>query len=93
VTPQVPPSWPGLSIERLRVGGGAISVAASREGERYTTTVDASLGWALALGATLPAAARVASVTLDGAPSRYEAVDTARDLVARAGGDPSAAGR
>lgn len=36
VVPDVPDSWPGLSVNRLRVGNGQISVAANKSGKMYT---------------------------------------------------------
>jgi glycogen debranching enzyme len=78
VVPDVPDSWPGLSVRHLRVGGGTISVAASRTGKKHTTTVSAPPGWALTLGHTVPAGATVASVTLDGQPVPWDYRDTNR---------------
>jgi hypothetical protein len=85
VVPDVPDSWPGLSVENLRVGGGVMAASASVEGSTYTTTVDAPAGYSLTIGHTLPAAAEVASVTLGGAPVAYEIVDTTRGREVRVG--------
>src|SRR5687768_5436706 len=65
VIPQVPPTWPGLAAERLRLGAGSIAVTADRDAQHYRTTVDAPAGWTLTIGHTLPAGTRVAAVVLD----------------------------
>jgi glycogen debranching enzyme len=80
VVPQIPDSWPGLSVENLRVGTGTIAVSTSREaGGVYETTVDSALGMTLVIGHTLPAGANVASVMLDGvAVAEPTVVDTLR---------------
>jgi hypothetical protein len=79
VVPDVPDSWPGLSVESLRVGGGTVAASASHEGNRYTTDASASTtGWDLTIGHTLPAGATIETVTLDGDPAQYDKVDTFR---------------
>ena len=79
VVPDVPDSWPGLSVENLRVGGGTVAASASHDGNRYTTNVSTlTTGWNLTIGHTLPAGAAVQSVTLDGQPVNYQTVDTSR---------------
>jgi glycogen debranching enzyme len=79
VVPDVPESWPGLSVQNLKVGDGTMKASASRKGKRYTTKVDAApTGWTLTIGHTLPAGATVKSVTLDGKSTTYDVVDTTR---------------
>jgi hypothetical protein len=79
VVPDVPDSWPGLSVESLRVGGGTVAASASHKGNRYTTDASASTtGWDLTIGHTLPAGATIETVTLDGDPAQYDKVDTFR---------------
>jgi hypothetical protein len=78
VVPDVPDSWPGLSVQNLRVGSGTVAASASRSGKRYTTEVSAPAGWKLTLGHTLPAGATVKTVTLDGKSAAYNVVDTTR---------------
>jgi glycogen debranching enzyme len=78
VVPDVPESWPGLSVQNLRVGSGTVAASASRSGKTYTTEVSASTRWTLTIGHTLPAGAAVQSVTLDGQPVNYQTVDTTR---------------
>jgi glycogen debranching enzyme len=79
VVPDVPESWPGLSVQDLKVGNGTMKASASRKGKRYTTQVDsAPAGWTLTIGHTLPAGATVKSVTLDGKSTTYDVVDTTR---------------
>ncbi|HET7272403.1 MAG TPA: glycogen debranching protein, partial [Rubrobacter sp.] len=78
VVPDIPDSWPGLSVQNLRVGSGTMTTSASRSGKQYTTEVSAPTGWKLTIGHTLPAGAAVESVTLDGKRARYDVVDTTR---------------
>jgi hypothetical protein len=68
VVPQLPSAAP-IAGSNVRLGTGALKVVqASKDGARSTTTVDTGSAPVrdLALGATLPRAAKVASVTLDG---------------------------
>ena len=78
VVPDVPESWPGLSVSNLRVGNETVAGSATHDGDRYTTEVTATEGLALILGHTLPRDAEVAAVELDGAPVDYEIVDSTR---------------
>jgi glycogen debranching enzyme len=78
VVPDIPDSWPGLSVQNLKVGGGTMTASASRSGKQYTTEVSAPPGWKLTIGHTLPAGATVKTVTLDGKPAKYDTVDTTR---------------
>jgi glycogen debranching enzyme len=78
VVPDIPESWPGLSVQNLKVGSGTMTVSASRKGKQYTTQVSAPAGWQLTIGQTLPAGATVKSVTLDGKSTTYNVVDTTR---------------
>ncbi|WP_301239344.1 hypothetical protein [Polycladomyces subterraneus] len=79
VVPDVPDSWPGLSVSRLRVGNGYINVEANKSDKMYTTRVSAPAGWELTIGHTLPAGARVRQVWLDGKHvSNYEVANTPR---------------
>ncbi|HEU4411740.1 MAG TPA: hypothetical protein VFS43_41235 [Polyangiaceae bacterium] len=78
VVPQIPVSWPGLSVKDLRVGNGVMAASAQKSGTRHTTTVTAPAGLALTIGATIPPGATVKAVTLDGAPATPAVVDTPR---------------
>jgi hypothetical protein len=78
VVPAVPESWPGLSVQNLRVGSGTVVASASRSGKQYATVVSAPAGWKLTIGHTLPAGVTVLTVTLDGTPVQYNEVDTTR---------------
>src|SRR5215204_3853345 len=79
VVPDIPESWPGLSVQDLKVGNGTMTASASRKGKRYTTqVVSAPTSWTLTIGHTLPAGATVKSVTLDGKSTTYDVVDTTR---------------
>jgi hypothetical protein len=83
VVPDVPDSWPGLSVQNLRMGSGNVAASASRGGKRYTTEVSAPAGWKLTIGHALPAGATVKSVTLDGKSATHNVVDTTRGREAR----------
>lgn len=78
VIPQVPPTWPGLAAEHLRMGAGSIAVTAERDAQHYRTTVDAPAGWTLTIGHTLPVGTPVARVVLDDMPADYAIHDTIR---------------
>jgi hypothetical protein len=80
VVPDVPESWPGLSVQNLnKIGDGTMIASASRKGKRYTTkVVSAPAGWTLTIGHTLPADATVKSVILDGRSTSHDVVDTTR---------------
>jgi glycogen debranching enzyme len=78
VVPDIPDSWPRLSVQNLKVGGGTMSASASRSGKQYTTEVSAPAGWKMTIGQTLPAGSTVKSVTLDGKSTTYNVVDTTR---------------
>jgi glycogen debranching enzyme len=78
VIPQVPPTWPGLAAERLRMGAGSIAVTAGRDARHYRTTVDAPAGWKLTIGHTLPAGTPVADVMLDDMRAEYAIHETVR---------------
>jgi len=78
VVPDIPDSWPGLSVQNLKVGDGTMTASASRSGKRFTTGITAPPGWKLTIGHTLPAGAAVKKVTLDGKAVEYTVVDTTR---------------
>src|SRR5215218_9304373 len=78
VVPDIPDSWPGLSVQNLRVGSGTVAASASHEENRYITKVSAPTGWKLTIGHALPAGATVKQVTLDGESTTYDVVDTTR---------------
>ena len=71
VLPSVPPGQPSVSGTAIRVGTGSIDVTATHRGNIWTTTVTGRLACTLHVGATLPAAAKVSAVTLNGAPAPY----------------------
>jgi len=78
IVPDIPDSWPGLSVQNLKVSSGTMRVCASRSGKQYTTEVSAPAGWTMTIGQTLPAGSTVKSVTLDGKSTAYDVVDTTR---------------
>ncbi|HEY4781640.1 MAG TPA: hypothetical protein VIH54_07470, partial [Chthoniobacterales bacterium] len=78
VVPNLPGSWPELSVDNLRVGSSQIAVSVRRAGINYITTVSAPAGWSLTIGYTLPANAQVKSVRLNGSPAAFRIVSTNR---------------
>jgi hypothetical protein len=73
VVPQVPDGQPSVSGSDIRLGGsGSIAITASRDGQQYTTKVDATdtPGSRLVIGTTLPAGRHATAVLLDGARAR-----------------------
>ena len=81
VVPQLPTSSPIAGTD-IRLGDGAIDVAASRNGDRYRTEVDAGDAPVrrLAIGHTLPRGTAVRRVTLDGRQVDWNARTTNRGL-------------
>jgi hypothetical protein len=83
VVPQVPDGQPNVEGSNIRVGDGSADVFASRAGERYATTVDASdlRLQKLRIGHTLPRDATPKAVVVDGeATAEYETRETNRGL-------------
>jgi hypothetical protein len=78
VVPELPSSWPGLSIDKLRVGSSEISVSVQHSGKSYFTYVVAPTGWRLTIGYALPPNSQIQSVTLNGSPAAFQIVDTNR---------------
>jgi hypothetical protein len=82
VVPQLPSTAP-IAGRDIRLGNGELDlVAASRDGNRYRTTVDAGDApiWRLRIGHTLPHGASVRSVWLDGRRTGWQARRTNRGL-------------
>jgi hypothetical protein len=80
VVPEVPASWPGLSVRDLRVGGQALGEDASHAGNTYRTAVTGAHGLALTIGTVVPAGSSVATVTLNGHPVHYQVTAGHRGL-------------
>ena len=80
VVPDLPGSWPELSVDNLHVGVGSSQIAVSvrRAGINYVTTVSAPVGWSLTIGYTLPAKTQVKSVRLNDSPAAFQIVPTNR---------------
>jgi hypothetical protein len=89
VVPQVPPGQTVVRGSNIRLGNGSLDVAASHDGARYTTQTggDAPVR-TLLIGHTLPSGSKVASVTLDGRPAKYESRETNRGLEVRVSASP-----
>ena len=62
VVPDIPASWPGLSVKNLQVGSATVTASAAHEDNRYTTRVSTSARWNLTIGHTLPEGATVRRV-------------------------------
>ena len=78
VVPEVPASWPSLSVSRLRVGAQDLAVNASHRAGSYRTQVSGATGLRLTIGTVLPAGTKPRSVTLNGSKVHYRLVSTAR---------------
>ena len=78
VVPEIPPSWPAMSVQNLHVGTSTLGETVSRQGGAYRTQVTGAQGLALTIGTVLAAGATVHSVTLNGAPVAYRLVTTHR---------------
>jgi glycogen debranching enzyme len=78
VIPNLPAAWPAASVQKLRVGGGMVSVQARRSGSEYLTRVTAPRGLSLTIGQVIPSGLRVVSATLDGKQAAFSAVETNR---------------
>jgi hypothetical protein len=78
VVPEVPASWPALSVSRLRVGHGDLAVKASQQSGTYRTRVSGATHLKLTIGAVLPAGAKPTSVTLNGNKVHYKLVTSTR---------------
>ena len=78
VVPEVPSSWPSMSVGNLHVGTSTLGETASRHGAAYRTEVTGAQGLALTIGTVLAAGATVHSVTLNGAHVAYQLVTTHR---------------
>jgi hypothetical protein len=78
VVPEVPASWPSLSVSNLRVGSGSLAVTASHQGSGYGTSVSGASGLSLTIGAVLPSGSKPGSVTLNGQKAHYKLVTTTR---------------
>ncbi|WP_205718573.1 hypothetical protein [Actinomadura sp. WMMA1423] len=80
VVPQIPPGQPRVAGRSIRLGSGAVDVTAESRGRTLKTAVHLARldGVALRLGQVLPSGARIASVTLDGAPVAHTVRRTAR---------------
>jgi hypothetical protein len=78
VIPQVPAGQPSVAGKDIRVGSGSVDVSATRREKRLETSVTRHLSTHLNVGAVLPTGATPATVTLNGAPTAYRTVVTAR---------------
>jgi hypothetical protein len=78
VLPDLPPEWPTLSVDNIRIGGGTMRASATHNGTHYTTKVTTPRGFQLKIGHTLPPDSVITSVTLNGNPSAYEVRDIHR---------------
>jgi hypothetical protein len=93
VIPELPSSWPTLSVTNLRVGNGTIAVSASQNGSQYTTTLSGPAGYNVQLGYVIPAGTKPTSVTLGGTAVKYQIITTSRgnEVVVRVPSGPNLA--
>jgi hypothetical protein len=78
VIPDLPSSWPTLSVSNLRVGNSTIAVSAAQNGSQYTTTLSGPTGYNAQLGYVIPAGTKPTSVTLGGTAVKYQVITTSR---------------
>jgi hypothetical protein len=78
VVPDVPATWPSLSVSRLRVGNDQLAVTASHQAGDYRTQVSGATGLRLTIGTVLPTGAKPKSVTLNGHKVAFKLVTTTR---------------
>lgn len=78
IVPELPSTWPNLSINNVRVGKGTISASTSHAGNQYTTTATVPIGLRVHIGYALPAGSTIESVQLNGIPAAYKEQDTHR---------------
>jgi hypothetical protein len=78
VVPQVPAGQDSVGGRHVRLGEGSLDVRATSSSHRVVTRVRQTKPWRLTLGAVLSSSARVRSVRLDGRPTPYDVVRTAR---------------
>jgi glycogen debranching enzyme len=83
IVPQLPPGWTQASVEQLRIARGSLNMRVSRNGKVFTTFVDGRFATDLSLGHVLPVGSSVASVTLDGQPTKFTTATTNRGLEVR----------
>ena len=76
VLPSVPSGQSTVAGNAIRIGSGTIDVSATHTGNTWTTDLTSHLACNLNVGATLPAASTVSSVTLNGSPVSYHVRDT-----------------
>ena len=78
IIPELPSTWPNLSINNVRIGNGTVSASTSHAGNQYTTTATVPRGLRVHIGYALPANSTIQSVQLNGAPAAYRIQDTHR---------------
>jgi hypothetical protein len=78
VVPEVPSSWPAMSVANLHVGASTLAETATRHGAAYRTQVTGAQNLTLTIGTVLAPGATVHSVTLNGAHVSYRLVTTHR---------------
>jgi hypothetical protein len=78
IIPELPSTWPDLSINNVRVGNGTVSASTSHAGNQYTTKATVPRGLRVEIGYALPANSTIVSVQLNDAPAAYRVQDTHR---------------
>jgi hypothetical protein len=78
IVPELPSTWPTLSINAVRVGNSTVNVSTSQSANYYTTTATVPRGLLVHIGYALPAHSDIVAVTLNGSPASYQVKDTHR---------------
>jgi hypothetical protein len=86
VVPQIPTGQSRVSGANIRLGVGAVDVAATRGSRRLSAVVRQTRRWQLTIGVRMPSGATVGSVRLDGHRTSYRVVRTPRGREVRVDG-------
>jgi hypothetical protein len=74
VLPDLPPEWPTLSAQNIRVADSTMKASATHNGKQYEVT--APIGLRVRIGHTLPPNSTITTATFN--PAAYEVRDTHR---------------
>jgi glycogen debranching enzyme len=78
IVPELPSTWPTLSINAVRVGNSTVDVSTTQSANHYTTSATVPRGLLVHIGYALPAHSDIVAVTLNGSPASYQVKDTNR---------------
>jgi glycogen debranching enzyme len=76
IAPNLPSTWAGAEVRRLRMGDTFMDVRFSRDQQGVRVEVGGASGWTLELGAVLPPGATLRDVRLNGQPVTWRTEQT-----------------